>query len=130
MLCPVELRGQRFIITLSCYIVNLNTPMRYIYVIGTDQPPYKVGIAKNPEQRLKTLQTGHPQPLRIIHKIPTDASRTRLLEAVMHRNMRQHRQTGEWFDMPLDKLLNEVQFAIIRYEDDPTLDLRLKQNMI
>lgn len=103
---------------------------RYIYVIGTDQPPYKVGIAKNPEHRLKALQTGHPQPLRIIHKIPTDAKRTHLLEAAMHRNMRHHRMTGEWFDMPLDKLLLEVEHVMIRYEDDPTLSMRLKQNMI
>ena len=103
---------------------------RYIYVIGTDQPPYKVGIAKNPEQRLKALQTGHPQPLRIIQKIPTDVKRTHLLEAAMHRNLRHCQQTGEWFDMPLDKLLLEMDYVMIRYEDDPTLSMRLKQNMI
>ena len=48
----------------------------------------------------------------------------------MHRNMRHYRQTGEWFDMPLDKLLLEVEHVMIRYEDDPTLGMRLRQNMI
>jgi Meiotically up-regulated gene 113 len=103
---------------------------RYIYVIGADQPPYKVGVAKNPEQRLKALQTGHPKPLRLIHKIATDAKRTHLLEAAMHRNMRHYQQTGEWFDMPLERLLAEVEFVIIRYEEDNTLGMRLRQNII
>ena len=27
----------------------------YIYIIGSDEPPYKIGISKNPEKRLKEL---------------------------------------------------------------------------
>ena len=102
---------------------------RYVYIIGSDQPPYKVGISKNPQRRLAALQTGHPERLQIHHQVATPAAQTRLLEAVIHNNLKLHRCNGEWFDMPLDKLKLEVDFVMIRYADDPALYLRVKQGL-
>ena len=102
----------------------------YVYVIGSDNPPYKVGISKNPEARLRALQTGHPGRLRIHHKTETPAHRTKLLETVIHNNLKHSRQTGEWFDLPLDKLLLEVEFVMIRYAEDPALSIMVKQKLI
>lgn len=99
----------------------------YIYVIGGDCPPYKVGISKDPEKRLRNLQTGHPHKLRIHLLKQTDATRTKLLETTIHHNMKMHKTNGEWFDLSLDKVIAEVEFAIIRYEDDPILPMRVKQ---
>jgi hypothetical protein len=93
----------------------------YIYVIGGESPPYKVGISKHPDRRLKALQTGHPYKLTLHHTQPTDAAKTKLLETVIHRNLRSHRTQGEWFDIPIENLLLEIDFAIIRYGEDPLL---------
>lgn len=101
----------------------------YIYVIGSEHPPYKVGISRNPERRLRDLQTGHPEKLILHHKQSTDAARTKLLETVIHRNLHLHRTHGEWFDIPMENLLLEIDFAIIRYAEDPSLRLRVMQRI-
>lgn len=102
----------------------------YIYIIGSDNPPYKVGISKDPQKRLKTLQTGHPQKLRIHLLKETDATKTKLLESAIHYNMKFYRTNGEWFDLPLEKVVNEVEFALIRYQDDPNLHVRIKNRWL
>jgi len=107
------------------------TPMKsYIYVIGTTNPPYKVGISINPARRLKTLQTGHPEKLQILHITETEITRTKLLETVIHRNLKHYRQTGEWFNITFDQLLLEIEFAMIRYSEDPTLRTMLNNGII
>ena len=102
----------------------------YIYIIGTTRPPYKVGISKDPERRLRALQTGHPDKLQILHITETDITRTKMLETVIHRNLKHHRQTGEWFNVALSQLLLEIEFAIIRYSQDPALRTMLNNGMI
>lgn len=98
----------------------------YIYVIGADSPPYKVGISQDPQRRLKNLQTGHPQKL-YIHSIKeTEVSKTKLLESVIHHYLKLHRTHGEWFDMSLDDIKLEIDYALMRYEDDPLLRTRVK----
>jgi hypothetical protein len=101
----------------------------YVYIIGADAPPYKVGISRDPVKRLKALQTGHPARLKIHHVVATPAAKTRLLETVIHANLKLHRCEGEWFDIPLDKLKLEVEYVMIRYADDPVLGLRVKQGL-
>lgn len=98
----------------------------YIYVIGGEAPPYKVGISKDPQRRLKNLQTGHPRKLSILTLKETDISKTKLLESAIHHHLKHHRTHGEWFDISLDKILLEVEYALMRYEDDPILRTRVR----
>ena len=102
----------------------------YIYVIGSDTPPYKVGISKNPERRLKNLQTAFPYELKIHVKKPTEAVKVKLLETIIHRNINNYKTKGEWFDIELSKLLLEIDFALIRYEDDPLLKTLVKDKIL
>ena len=102
----------------------------YIYIIGGDEPPFKVGISKNPNKRLKSLQTGHPYPLRIHSLKETDISQTKLLETVIHRNLKHLRTNGEWFDVPVKDLILEVEYVIMRYGEDPILKTLLKHKII
>lgn len=102
----------------------------YIYIIGGDSPPYKVGISKNPKKRLKSLQTGSPYPLTIHSLTETCITKTKLLETVIHRHLKHYRTNGEWFNVPLEDLKLEIDFAIIRYGDDPILRSLVKHNMI
>ena len=92
--------------------------MAYVYVIGSTEKPYKIGITGNLEQRLKNLQTGHPYELKIhyIEEIPE--SQVKLIEQKIHKTIK-HKQThGEWFDISLDDAISEVKFARIRYLKD------------
>lgn len=102
----------------------------YIYIIGSDNPPYKIGISKNPELRLKNIQTGHPHKLQILELRETDSKRTKLLESVIHKHLNNYRMTGEWFDIPLEKAILHVDYALIRYEDEPLLEHFIKNKLI
>jgi len=102
----------------------------YIYIIGSDNPPYKVGISKDPNRRLRNLQTGHPYPLKIHLLKETDVSRTKLLETVIHRHLKFYKTSGEWFDVNLENLKLDVEYALMRYEDDPSLEFRLNEKLI
>ena len=89
--------------------------MSYIYVIGGTDKPYKIGISNDPKRRLKDLQTGHPNKLKIHYKekVPTD--QVRLIEQTIHKTINHRRTHGEWFDLELDQAIAEVKFARIRY---------------
>jgi len=102
----------------------------YIYIIGSDKPPYKVGISKNPQRRLRDLQTGHPYPLAIHSIVETPTSNNKLLESIIHRNLKHLRTSGEWFDIPLEVLKLEVEFVMIRYSEDSTIRTRITQNIL
>jgi hypothetical protein len=53
----------------------------------------KIGWAKDPARRLRTLQTGHPDELRLLAVIPA----TYHLEHDLHRQLRSYGVGGEWF---------------------------------
>ena len=102
----------------------------FIYIIGSNKPPYKVGISKNPNRRLKNLQTGHPYPLQIHHLIETNINKTKLLETIIHRNLKFHKTNGEWFDMSLQNLKLQVEFVLIRYGEEENLSILVKERII
>lgn len=102
----------------------------YIYIIGGDVPPYKVGISKNPEKRLKSLQTGFPYKLTLHDKRPTEVDKVKLLETIIHRNINLYKTQGEWFNLSLDDLKMQIEFALIRYEDDPLLKHLAKDQLL
>ncbi len=67
-----------------------------IYVMG-EAPTgvVKIGTAVNPVERLKQIQAGHPQPLRVQLAMPGD----RHTEAWLHEHFAQLRVSErEWFD--------------------------------
>jgi hypothetical protein len=57
---------------------------------------FKVGRSNNPEQRLKSLQTGNPYPLKLILVLENQGH----LEAQLHRRLAHGKTKGgeEWFD--------------------------------
>lgn len=74
---------------------KLDEDASYVYVIrGGKKTPIKIGVAKRPIQRLKTLQTGNHQQLRLLLVVPGDEK----LETVLHHRFAEHRLEGsEWF---------------------------------
>ena len=97
----------------------------YIYVISDNNGYMKIGISKNPETRLKQLQTGHPTKLEILFTEEFYCKRSHLLkiEALIHKKMRTiaPKIKGEWFEIPLEKLQQIKDIIIlyrIHYEDN------------
>ena len=101
----------------------------YIYIIGSNKPPYKVGISKNLNRRLRNLQTGYPYPLQIHHTIETDISQTKLFETILHRNLKHYKTNGEWFDISLNDLKLQLDFVLIRYGEEPNLRMLVKEKL-
>lgn len=79
----------------------------------------KIGISKNVETRLKSIQTGNPEKLYIHHKEPVNPKIVKIMERAIHRELGYKRQKGEWFDVTATEAKEFVQFFNIRYADDP-----------
>jgi hypothetical protein len=91
-----------------------------IYIIGTNERQ-KIGYSGDVNKRLKTLQTGNPETLTIHHTIEVPNERARLVENKIHKEYNHLRIKGEWFNMTPNKAKDVLDFALIRWADDPLL---------
>ena len=95
-----------------------------IYAIGTDNKQ-KIGFSKDPESRLKQLQTGSAEVLYLHYTIDTSEDRVRLLERFLHKDIGYKRLKGEWFNMTKDEVVNYLIFAEITWVNDELLRYKL-----
>jgi hypothetical protein len=66
----------------------------FIYFFqGQSGGAIKIGYSSSPEKRLKELQTGYPDALKILLMIPGDEK----TERIIHRQLKEFRLKGEWF---------------------------------
>jgi len=73
---------------------------RYTYLIKDDDNGlYKIGIAKDPQKRLKELQTGNPFQLRIVETYLSEYSNK--VEKSLHRKYSHLKKEGEWFNLSI-----------------------------
>lgn len=85
--------------------------MIYFIQAGSDGP-IKVGKAVDPEKRLRMLQTGATETLRLLAVVPGDYER----EAKIHRDLKPYRQRGEWFASTPEVLTYLSSLRDIEYE--------------
>ena len=75
----------------------------YVYFVQIDRKgnqPVKIGYSKDPEARLKGLQTANPDKLKICLSLPFESEDlARELERTMHylASRKHKRLCGEWF---------------------------------
>lgn len=76
----------------------------YIILPAGDDGPCKVGISRDPWDRLLSLQTGSPVPLRLgeIYYLRDRATAARL-EQSFHAAFAERRLHGEWFAVTFDE---------------------------
>lgn len=80
--------------------------MKFIYLIQSIETGfYKIGISKNPNKRIESLQTGNSSELKLITSYQTEFASQ--IEKTLHRKYLPCQKVGEWFDL---ELLNEVHF--------------------
>jgi hypothetical protein len=93
------------------YLYNKNGYFRkygvkmYLYFIS-DSKNIKVGIAKDVNKRIKSLQTGNPYNLKIYRIVEIPDAYARTIEHDMHCYLYQYKLTGEWFDGKCKKLID------------------------
>ncbi|WP_454760559.1 YlcI/YnfO family protein [Caulobacter segnis] len=89
---------------------------RAIYVIGGDDGPLKVGLARSPAARLGRLQTGHPQKLRLHHVQEVAADLAPFVEAKAHEALEKLRSHGEWFNVSTTEAVSAIEAAVLAVE--------------
>lgn len=89
----------------------------YIYLIGSDDGPLKVGVSVNPGSRVRTLQGAHPHELRVMQTWRSDHARA--IETAAHIALREFRVRGEWFNTTedvarslIERLMNQKAVAL------------------
>ncbi len=91
---------------------------RYVYVIartdrrGRPVGPTKIGITKDPRQRLRTLQTANPRPLVLCKTFRV--LRAAELEREVHRRLSRFRMKGEWFALSPEQAVTAIHRVIKR----------------
>jgi hypothetical protein len=74
--------------------------------------PIKIGIARSVANRLKSLQTSHPEPLTVLAVMPSGPS----VERALHDRFAANRLRGEWFS-PAPALLRFTELVRSRNPD-------------
>lgn len=83
-----------------------------IYVMGADGGPMKIGLARMPERRLRSIQTGHAKPVRLVGSWPVPLERARDIELRAHWLLRESRAHGEWFTVSARAATQAARSAI------------------
>lgn len=71
-----------------------------IYLIESNDGFYKIGVSKEPNKRLKTLQTGNLNKL--IIKQTFESEFAYKIEKALHRSY--NRISGEWFELSKEEV--------------------------
>ena len=97
-----QVRQSRDIIkALIDFEVPEDIPNMYVYAIREKESRrIKLGISRNPKERLKQLQTGNSQELELIATKKTVNGFED--EALLHKTNEQHAIRGEWFSEDVD----------------------------
>lgn len=99
----------------------------YIYIIFDEiNNSIKVGVSKNPNKRLKQLQTSNPNPLTLLftEELSCNRQRTLQIEKLIHNEIHSQglKQRGEWFNLKestqIKDIIDIVTWNRIRYEQD------------
>jgi hypothetical protein len=93
----------------------------FLYVIAPKAgiAPCKIGISKDPDRRVKQLQTGFPERLMVHYREPVPPDRARFYERQLLREMNHLRTHGEWLDLSVETAIQIMQWVLIHYADAP-----------
>lgn len=100
----------------------------FIYIIENNGV-YKVGYSKNPQRRLKTLQTGCSNKLKLVYQLEIETAKTYIIEKIIHKSLSRYKVLGEWYKTDLDEIISSINFAKIRYDNDGT-DIEYKYKVL
>lgn len=88
--------------------------MPFLYVIGPENGPYKVGTATSVEARLSGLQTGNHQELLVHRRYEAktlSSAEMQRIERRVHKVLKDHNIRGEWFDCDLEAIDHVIKVS-------------------
>ena len=105
--------------------------MGYVYLIeDINNNTYKIGVAKDIDKRMQSLQTGNVCQLRLVTSFKTEYPYR--LESMMHKSLEQYREHNEWFGLPKDIVYDfygkcwQMNQIILSLKDNPFFAKNLK----
>lgn len=82
---------------------RLPDTVEYLSIIKmNDCARLKIGVARNPYDRLRDLQTGNPELLHLLRTVPFPNAYG--MERRLHTRYAMYKQAGEWFELPPEML--------------------------
>ena len=88
----------------------------FLYCIANESGYCKFGFSREPSRRLRALQTGSGETLRLIETLAVEADRVRELERLLHTEIGLHRRVrGEWFSISGEEGAQLMAWFEIRY---------------
>lgn len=95
----------------------------YLYVVGREEGPVKVGISTNVLSRMRALQTGCPFKLELLAMFRFDTREDAASqESFFHECYADVRTSGEWFRIEADLAIEGVDGNISMREHFAELD--------
>lgn len=85
----------------------------YVYIMGREEGPVKVGISVRPWDRLSSIRTSCPFPAKLLYCRPMESR-----EHALHHERNFHvvnagkRTNGEWFDTDLELAIESIESAL------------------
>jgi hypothetical protein len=83
----------------------------YVYVIGAEDGPQKIGVAIDPQERCRMFQTANHVLLKISLSIPVSRNQARYVERYAHWLLEDKHVRGEWFDVSPDEARQVIETA-------------------
>ena len=81
--------------------------MKYVYLIRSQENGlYKIGISNKPTIRIKQLQTGNGEDLKLIESFPSQHPTK--VETALHNMYASNKKRGEWFELGIDHELSFI----------------------
>lgn len=86
----------------------------YIYVIGQECGPVKVGISRKPWGRAVTIGTSSPLKVSLLYCHPMrDWAHAREHEKSFHMVYEENRLHGEWFNLTLELAIDGIVIGLL-----------------
>jgi hypothetical protein len=90
----------------------------FLYCIANNNGQCKFGFSKNPESRVRALQTGSSEELVLLETVPVGDRSVREMERLLHREFAHLRSRGEWFRISPEDGVAFLQWFSIHYLSD------------
>lgn len=90
----------------------------FVYVIGSQDNPVKIGHGSRVESRLTAMQVGNPDELHILARVVVPWDRAGVIEKAVHERLWKHHRRGEWFNVTAAEAVAAIEQALKADGDD------------
>ena len=90
----------------------------FLYCIADNNGSVKFGFSKDPERRVRSLQTGCAEELVLLESISVPEHSVREYERLLHAEFAHLRSRGEWFSISPEDAVSYLTWFEIHYLSD------------